>query len=214
MKLTVVGWAPGSATAELTAAHAPGCPHGCRGAPVRLGTRSFPPSASRRHASPGLQRARQASQPFRHGMRRLQPRHPKRTSCGHASCPPATQRQAEDRAEIDLVWDRTQRHAGADGSDRPGLRHLLRVLECLHPGHGRRGEGREPRGHGPTLLVEGVRPPGIDVQCRRHSLLADRKGYRQRAESAPLSGLMRVIPPAGFGLRVGDLPAKAWRGGP
>src|SRR4051794_40351826 len=86
---------------------------------------------------------------------------------------------------------------GADGSERPGFRHLPGVLEDLHVAHGRRGEGREPRGHGPTPLVEGVRPPGVDVQRRTHSLLADRKRYGQRAESAPLGSLLYVIPPAG-----------------
>src|SRR3954447_26452437 len=97
------------------------------------------------------------------------------------------------------------RGTGADGSERPGFHHLPRVLEGPHVGHGRRGEGREPRGHGPTPLVEGVRPPGVDVQCRKHSLLADRKRYGQRAESTALRSLLYVIPPAGFGLRVGDL---------
>src|SRR3954447_14816482 len=74
---------------------------------------------------------------------------------------------------------------GAAGSERPGFRHLPRVLEGLHVAHGRRGEGRQPRGYGPTPLVEGVRPPGVDVQRRKHSLLADRKRYGKRAESAP-----------------------------
>src|SRR3954453_14752058 len=88
---------------------------------------------------------------------------------------------------------------GADGSERPGFRHLPRVLEGLHVAHGRRGEGREPRGSGPTPPVEGVRSPGVDVQRRKHPLLADRKRYGKRAESAPLRSLLYVIPPAGFG---------------
>src|SRR4051812_5999624 len=76
---------------------------------------------------------------------------------------------------------------GADGSGRPGFRHLPRVLEGLHVPHGRRGEGREPRGHGPTPLVEGVRPPGVTIfkgGCYRNGPYSSPVLARKPASSA------------------------------